>query len=96
MGDSFTDGDTVASGSGSVFINGLPAARMGDATTGHNAGGCFFPPTTIAAGSGSVFVNGMPIARLGDPHAGHRGEQCDNPPFHTAVLASSSGSVFSG
>ena len=43
---------TVAEGSESVFINGIPAARLGDALHAHNGAG------TVAAGSSDVFIGG--------------------------------------
>ena len=67
IGDPFSCGDTVASGSGSVFANGMPVARITDATTGH---GCW-PPTIIAGGSGSVFANYLPVSRVGDANVPH-------------------------
>ena len=48
--------NTISSGSGDVFINGLPAARVGDATS------C---GATIVTGSSTVFINGKPAALLG-------------------------------
>lgn len=53
-------------GSGDVFINGMPAHRLGDAWALH---ACPLSPphdAVTAVGSGSVFVNGLPLARLGD------------------------------
>jgi uncharacterized Zn-binding protein involved in type VI secretion len=41
--------DTIAAGSGTVFIGGAPAARLGDATA---HGG------TIVAGSATVMIGG--------------------------------------
>ena len=43
---------SVAEGSGSVFINGIPAARLGDALAAHNGTG------VISSGSGDVFIGG--------------------------------------
>lgn len=43
---------TVAAGSASVFINGKPAARQGDALAAHSGAG------TISSGSGNVFIGG--------------------------------------
>ena len=43
-----------------VFIGGLPAARVGDMLT------CVGPPDVIAKGSATVFIGGMPAARMGD------------------------------
>ncbi len=53
-------GGPVISGSPNVFINGLPAARVGDPLT------CVGPPDLIAKGSTGVFINGLPAARMGD------------------------------
>lgn len=97
LGDTFTDTDIVATGSGDVFINNKPCARLGDMTTGHtlpNHG--VYPPVPIISGSGSVFVNNKPIVRLGDAHAVH----CDPPhpdtDCHDGVINTASGNVFSG
>lgn len=53
--------------SSSVFIDGIPACRMGDQMDVH----CNSLPEchrgTIASGSGSVYSDGLPIARIGDP-----------------------------
>ena len=43
---------SVAAGSGSVFINGKSAARLGDALNAHSGSGA------ISAGSGNVFIGG--------------------------------------
>lgn len=88
--DTFSDSDHVATGSGNVFANGLPVARLTDQTTGH---GCW-PPSVIITGSGSVFVNNLPLARLTDQHAVHC---CPLPPdCHSAVISTGSGNCFSG
>ena len=97
IGDSFTDTDVIATGSGNVFCNGIPVARMSDTTTGHSLPGhTFYPPVPITGGSGSVFVNGLPLARVGDAHAVH----CDSPhpssDCHSGVVSTGSGNVFSG
>lgn len=50
--------NNIASGSNNVFINGVPAARVGDiASCG----------ATIVAGSSTVFINGIPAAMMGSP-----------------------------
>jgi uncharacterized Zn-binding protein involved in type VI secretion len=67
LGDPIADGDTVATGSGNVFFNGLPVARIGDMSAGH---GCF-PPTALVQGSPTVFANNIAISRVGDQHAAH-------------------------
>lgn len=63
VGDATAHGGALSSGSGNVFINGLPAAMMGASVApcaiGHGA-------APVASGSGTVFINGLPAARLGD------------------------------
>jgi uncharacterized Zn-binding protein involved in type VI secretion len=48
----------VVQGSSNVQSGNLPAARVGDATTGPNGG--------VVEGSSNVFINGKPAARVGD------------------------------
>jgi uncharacterized Zn-binding protein involved in type VI secretion len=43
-----------------VFIGGMPAARMGDQAT------CVGPPDVIVLGSFTVFTRSQPQARLSD------------------------------
>lgn len=43
---------SVAAGSGTVFIHGIPAARIGDALNAHSGTG------EISSGSGDVFIGG--------------------------------------
>jgi uncharacterized Zn-binding protein involved in type VI secretion len=70
-------------GSPNVYINGLPANRVGDAWAAHcNSSGCH--PSTTASGSSSVFINGKAAARIGDDIA------CGS------VVAKGSSSVFIG
>ncbi|URQ60453.1 PAAR domain-containing protein [Pantoea alhagi] len=63
IGDATSHGGALCSGSGSVYINGLPAAIAGASVApcalGHGA-------APVASGSGTVFINGLPAARLGD------------------------------
>ncbi|WP_038176979.1 MULTISPECIES: type VI secretion system PAAR protein [Vibrio] len=56
----------VTAGSGSVKIDGIPAARQGDPLAPHDKPNN--PPhgRTIAAGSGTVNIDGKPAARAGD------------------------------
>lgn len=77
---------SIASGSGDVFVDGMPAATVGSASTSHLVPSrvCFGHSATISAGSGSVFVNGKPIARVGDPLSG-----CTS-------VSQGSGTVFAG
>src|SRR5690554_480475 len=53
-------GPVSGPGSPNVFINGKPAALMGDMCM--CAGG---PPATIAQGEPTVLINGVPVATLG-------------------------------
>ncbi|TDR88123.1 putative Zn-binding protein involved in type VI secretion [Enterovirga rhinocerotis] len=48
----------IARGSSSVTVDGLPAARSGDATSNGGAG--------AVEGSPNVFINGKPAVRVGD------------------------------
>jgi len=60
----------IASGSGNVFVNGIPVARTGDPYGGdHIEIPLPNPPHKVSCGqgSGTVFVNGKPIFRKGDP-----------------------------
>ena len=93
IGDSYSDGDTQMQGSGNVFVNNIPVARLGDLTTGHKcSSGGWWPSVPIIQGSGSVFVNNIPVARLGDAHATH----CCGDSCHNGVFVTGSGNVFSG
>ncbi|MGM0535549.1 MAG: PAAR domain-containing protein [Pseudomonadota bacterium] len=54
----------AVSGSPDVFVNGIPAHRVGDAWAVH----CTHD-SVLAAGSRSVFVNGRAKGRVSDPVA---------------------------
>lgn len=56
-------GPILPPGAPTVFIGGLPAARMGDMAV------CAGPPASIITGSSTVLIAGMPAARLGDATA---------------------------
>ncbi len=56
-------GPILPPGCPTVFIGGLPAARVGDMCT------CVGPPDVIAMGSMKVMIGGMPAARMGDTTA---------------------------
>jgi uncharacterized Zn-binding protein involved in type VI secretion len=56
-------GPIVGPGAPTVFIGGLPAAKVGDTAV------CVGPPDSIVKGSSTVTVMGIPVARLGDPCA---------------------------
>ena len=62
----------IATGSTDVFINGRPAARVGDISSPHlvPARVCFNHVAPIAIGSTSVFINGRPAAYVGSYLAG--------------------------
>lgn len=71
----------VINGASNVFVNGLPAARMGDIVMygdGHTG--------TIVGGAGSVIGNSLPLARIGDPFVG----------CFTGILIEGSGNVLAG
>jgi uncharacterized Zn-binding protein involved in type VI secretion len=53
-------GPVLPPGAPTVFIGGLPAARVGDICV------CVGPPDSIIMGSTSVLIGGMPVARMGD------------------------------
>ena len=57
-----------ASGSGNVFVNGIPWSRQGDKNTGHLLPGSPCPghAAPITTGSTTVFVNGKGAGRIGD------------------------------
>lgn len=92
LSDTFADDDVITTGSGNVFVNNLPVARLSDVTTGHSSGTCFWPAAVINSGSGKVFVNNLPIARLSDTHTTH----CCGSSCHDSVITTGSGNVFSG
>ncbi|WP_454767041.1 PAAR domain-containing protein [Cupriavidus campinensis] len=61
QGDAIGHGGSITSGSGNVFINGVPAAMAGGSSSAcsvHGGG-------SVAKGSGSVFINGMPAGMVG-------------------------------
>jgi uncharacterized Zn-binding protein involved in type VI secretion len=77
----------IASGAGTVFVNGKPAARTGDPYSGVHV---HIPPphpthgVACGPGSGSVFIEGKPVFRIGDPTS------CPS------VQVAGSGDVFAG
>lgn len=71
-------------GSPDVFINGIPAHRVGDSWATHCNPVMSCHVSVLAAGSGSVFVNGKALGRIGDPVA------CGS------SVATGSGNVFAG
>jgi uncharacterized Zn-binding protein involved in type VI secretion len=56
-------GPIIGPGAPTVFVQGLPAAVMGDKCV------CVGPPSSIIAGSGTVLVGGKAAARMGDSTA---------------------------
>ncbi len=56
-------GPVMPPGCPTVFIGGMPAARVGDMCT------CSGPPDTIVSGSATVKIGGMAAARMGDSTA---------------------------
>lgn len=79
---------TILSGSSDVFINGQPAARVGDSAGVHTCPCPKMPHGVhgreIDEGAPTVFINGLPAARMGDAI------DCGG------SVASGSGSVFIG
>lgn len=66
IGDPWSCGDTQGQGSGNVFVNGIPFARLTDLTAGH----CY-TPSPIDSASTTVFVNNLGAARVGSHHPVH-------------------------
>lgn len=56
----------VIQGSGDVIINGIPAARKGDALAPHIKPKSPPHPRAISKGSATVFINNQPASRVGD------------------------------
>lgn len=80
-------GGPIVTGSGNVFIGGMPAARKGDKLI------CIGPPDSISEGSATVFINGKPAARMGDSTS-HGGVIFTGMP--TVLIGDSSHSVSGG
>ncbi|RTZ16405.1 type VI secretion system PAAR protein [Vibrio aquaticus] len=57
----------VTSGSSTVKIDGIPAARQGDPLEPHDKPKHPKHGRSIASGSASVNIDGKPAARAGDP-----------------------------
>lgn len=72
------------SGSGSVFVEGIPIHRVGDGWNAHCCPNQGCHASILASGSGSVFANGIPIGRIGD-------SKDDG-----GIVVSGAGSVFAG
>ena len=56
----------TSAGSGDVFVNGIPAVRVGDPYELHACPASPPHESAASAGSGTVFVNGIPVHRIGD------------------------------
>jgi len=54
------------SGSGDVFVNGIPAHRQGDSWAVHCNPDPSCHPGTATGGTGTVYCNGRPLMRVGD------------------------------
>lgn len=57
-------GGKLLEGSPTVFVNGQPLARIGDAVEGHGVG--IHAGPVMATGSSNVFANGIPACREDD------------------------------
>jgi uncharacterized Zn-binding protein involved in type VI secretion len=69
---SLTGPTTIASGAGTVLVNGIAVARTGDPYgPPHVAFPLPNPPHNVfcGQGSGTVFAEGKPVFRTGDPTA---------------------------
>ena len=93
LGDKCTGHDCFpqrnsSSGSPNVFVNGIPALRVGDSFETHCCThsdcphGCH--EGVLEMGSSTVYVNGKPLGRIGDPVS------CGG------TVAEGSGNVFAG
>ena len=89
IADPFSCGDHVAQGSPNVFFDNLPAARLGDPTTGH---GCFPPTVLIEANTSNVYANGILISVKGNSNQTH----CCGIPCHNGQLTTCSPTTFIG
>lgn len=72
IGDNNTGHDAcpavpLVEGSPNVFINGIPAGRVGDHYQTHSCVVHGPHQDYIAQGSSTVFINGIPAGRIGDP-----------------------------
>lgn len=56
----------ITAASPTVFVDGVPAARLGDPLTAHSKLDHPPHPRKIATGSATVFIDGLPAARAGD------------------------------
>ena len=61
-----TAGGPILSGSSDVFIDGIPAATIGEKVAKHSKRGPH-KAAVLVKGSPNVFVNGKPLVRQGDP-----------------------------
>ena len=53
-------------GSPDVFVNALPANRVGDELVPHGCSDCSPHPRAVAEGSSTVSINGKPATRISD------------------------------
>ncbi len=72
VGDNNTGHDAcpptaLSSGSPNVFVNGIPAGRVGDPYNPHGCPAHVPHVGNIAAGAPHVFINGKAAGRIGDP-----------------------------
>ena len=70
VGDLDSGGGIVATGIGSVLVNGAPIATVGSVITPHNGKPVHF--AVAAVGSSSVTAGGLPVNYVGAPDScGH-------------------------
>jgi uncharacterized Zn-binding protein involved in type VI secretion len=61
IGDVTSDGGEIVSGSCDVFINNIPASKLGSGASSTLVG-----KTALKTGSGTVFINNCPATRCSD------------------------------
>jgi uncharacterized Zn-binding protein involved in type VI secretion len=57
---------STGTGDSNVFINGIPAVKLGNIVAPHPAGGCGLDASPLTTGSDVVFINGMKAGRIAD------------------------------
>jgi uncharacterized Zn-binding protein involved in type VI secretion len=75
----------ISAAANSVFINGKPAARMGDPVDEKDLC-CGGRPGQIPAGSSSVFIEGKPAGRKKDQDLSHAGPMLQFKTYSPNVL----------
>jgi uncharacterized Zn-binding protein involved in type VI secretion len=82
IGDPFACGDFVAAGAATVMADGIPLARIGDATTGHQC----FNPNMIGESNGSVYAENILVSTVGNSNILHK---CGKAKHKSPIVAGS-------